>query len=40
MASDQENQEATAAEPEYYVLPDAVQRATELLARAEMAGLI
>lgn len=40
MNSDQENQDTTQDELAYYVLPEAVQRASELLARAEMAGLI
>lgn len=40
MSSDQENQEATQDEPVYYVLPEAVQRASELLSRWQAAGLI
>lgn len=40
MASDQVSQDTTEDEPVYYVLPDAVQRASELLERAQAAGLI
>jgi hypothetical protein len=40
MAGDQASQEATETDPVYYVLPDAVQRATDILDRAQRAGII